>query len=98
MKSFFLSRYNCYIYLINHSNMASSKSTSGLSTTMVLFLIFLTLKLTGLISWSWWWVTSPLWIPVMIILTIMFIALGAIIIATALGYSMKDIKNKIKKE
>ena len=26
-----------------------------------LFLVFLVLKLTGHISWSWWWVTSPLW-------------------------------------
>ncbi|MDR2624955.1 MAG: hypothetical protein LBC37_01320 [Zoogloeaceae bacterium] len=24
------------------------------------FLIFLTLKLTGVIDWSWWWVFSPL--------------------------------------
>lgn len=30
---------------------------------LVLFLIFMVLKLTGNIAWSWWWVTSPLWIP-----------------------------------
>jgi hypothetical protein len=28
-----------------------------------LFLVFLTLKLTGYIAWSWWWVTAPLWVP-----------------------------------
>lgn len=28
----------------------------------VLFVIFLILKLTHTIDWSWWWVTSPLWI------------------------------------
>lgn len=27
----------------------------------VLFFIFLVLKLTGIIGWSWWWVTAPLW-------------------------------------
>lgn len=27
----------------------------------VLFCIFLTLKLTGHIDWSWWWVTAPFW-------------------------------------
>lgn len=27
----------------------------------ILFLVFLTLKLTGVIAWSWWWVTAPLW-------------------------------------
>lgn len=26
-----------------------------------LFLVFLVLKLTGVIGWSWWWVTAPLW-------------------------------------
>lgn len=27
----------------------------------LLFLVFLVLKLTGYITWSWWWVTAPLW-------------------------------------
>lgn len=30
---------------------------------MILFLIFLILKLTNHIDWSWLWITSPLWIP-----------------------------------
>ena len=28
----------------------------------LLFAIFLVLKLTHVVAWSWWWVTSPLWI------------------------------------
>lgn len=32
--------------------------------SMVLFIVFLVLKLTEVIDWSWWWVTSPLWVPV----------------------------------
>ena len=32
----------------------------------VMGLIFITLKLTGHISWSWWWVLSPFWLPVMV--------------------------------
>lgn len=32
------------------------------SVPVILFLIFLVLKLTGVIGWSWWWVTAPLWI------------------------------------
>ena len=32
---------------------------TGLLT--ILFIVFVTLKLTGYISWSWWWVTAPLW-------------------------------------
>ena len=33
----------------------------GLSLPVVLFLIFLVLKLCNVIAWSWWWVTCPLW-------------------------------------
>lgn len=38
---------------------------------MVLFIVFLVLKLTGTIDWSWWWVTSPLWIPLVLAVTIL---------------------------
>lgn len=31
--------------------------------TGLLTIVFLTLKLTNTIAWSWWWVFSPLWIP-----------------------------------
>lgn len=48
--------------------MSNSNSTSSFSLATVLFLIFLTLKLTNFITWSWWWVTAPLWIPVIIII------------------------------
>ena len=34
----------------------------------VLFIVFLILKLTAIINWSWWWVTAPLWIPAIIVL------------------------------
>lgn len=37
--------------------------SNDLSVCSVLFVVFLVLKLTGNISWSWWWVTSPLWLP-----------------------------------
>lgn len=53
--------------------MKKSTSSSGISLTTVLFLIFLILKLTGNIDWSWWWVTSPLWIPFLLIIPILFL-------------------------
>lgn len=31
-----------------------------------LFSIFLVLKLTGIIAWSWWWIFSPFWVPFVI--------------------------------
>tara|TARA_R110000772_G_scaffold99174_2_gene198851 strand:- start:10567 stop:10728 length:162 start_codon:yes stop_codon:yes gene_type:complete len=32
----------------------------------VLLLIFITLKLMGIIDWSWWWVMSPLWVSLFV--------------------------------
>lgn len=40
-----------------------TNSSGGIGISTVLFLIFLVLKLIGTISWSWWWVFAPLWIP-----------------------------------
>jgi hypothetical protein len=40
-----------------------NQSTLGSSIVINLFLTFLTLKLTDNVSWSWWWITSPLWLP-----------------------------------
>ena len=37
-------------------------SSSGMSLVGVLTVIFVVLKLVGVISWSWVWVLSPLWI------------------------------------
>lgn len=35
--------------------------------TTGLLLIFITLKLCHVIDWSWWWVISPIWIPLLLI-------------------------------
>jgi hypothetical protein len=46
-----------------------------------LALIFIALKLTNYIDWSWWWVLSPLWIPLaivgVIVVLLLFFALVA---------------------
>ena len=41
--------------------------TANIGICGILFIVFLVLKLTGtgqVANWSWWWVTSPIWIPV----------------------------------
>ena len=35
-----------------------------------LLLVFLVLKLCGVITWSWWWVMAPLWIQLLLVLII----------------------------
>jgi hypothetical protein len=39
-----------------------------LKLDMILFLIFLVLKLTDIIDWSWWWVTCPIWLPLVFVI------------------------------
>jgi hypothetical protein len=48
----------------------------GLGT--ILFLIFLVLKLTNYIDWSWWWVTAPLWITAILYIVIVTIFINFI--------------------
>jgi hypothetical protein len=50
--------------------MSNNNSSSGLGLGMILFLIFMVLKLTGYITWSWWYVTLPLWGPLLLALVI----------------------------
>lgn len=49
----------------------------------LLFVVFLVLKLTGYIAWSWWWVTAPLWIGVAVLSVILIAATFAGVIAMA---------------
>jgi len=41
-----------------------SQKNSSVGLSGLVFIVFLVLKLVGQIDWSWWWITSPLWIPV----------------------------------
>ena len=47
--------------------MSNKSSNNGIGLGTILFLIFLVLKLTKSIDWSWWWVTAPLWIPIALV-------------------------------
>lgn len=42
-----------------------------------LTVLFVGLKLTGFITWSWLWVLSPLWIPTLVVLMLVVIGLIA---------------------
>ena len=49
---------------------------TGIGLGGILFVVFLILKLTGYIDWSWWWVTAPLWIPFAIAMIILVFILA----------------------
>lgn len=45
-------------------------SSGGVGLPGLLTLLFVGLKLTGHIAWSWWWVLSPIWLPLVLAVTI----------------------------
>lgn len=54
----------------------TSSSSGGIGLAGLLAVLFIGLKLTGHIAWSWWWVLSPLWISAalgLLLLTVIFI-------------------------
>lgn len=65
--------------------MSDNKTTtsSGIEFFDLLAILFIALKLTGVITWSWLWVLAPIWIPFVIVVFILIIAsiAGIVIIA-----------------
>ena len=55
-------------------------------------LIFITLKLTGVIDWAWIWVLSPLWIVAILVLLVILIGF----IYAALGHKVRFYIGKEK--
>ena len=51
------------------------ESSNGMSFLSWLQILFIALKLTGYITWSWWWVLSPLLISFLIVVLFAIIAL-----------------------
>lgn len=53
--------------------MSSSSNNGGVGFAGLLTIVFITLKLLGKITWSWWWVLSPIWISFIVALLVIFI-------------------------
>lgn len=49
------------------------KVNGGIGFTGLLAIAFIVLKLTKVINWSWWWVVSPLWLPIALVLVILIV-------------------------
>lgn len=47
--------------------------SGGIGFAGLLTIVFIILKLTDNIDWSWWWVLSPLWIPTVIFLIVVLV-------------------------
>ena len=57
------------------SNNSNSNYNTGVGFLGLLAIVFIVLKLTGHINWSWWWVLAPIWISWSVLLVVLFIIL-----------------------
>ena len=69
-----------------------NSSSSGISTIGLLGVVFVVLKLTEVIDWSWWWVTFPFWGGVIIAILVVLV-----VFLTTLIPSLKK-RNKLNKK
>lgn len=60
----------------NNGNNNSGKASGGIGFCGLLAVVFIVLKLVGVIKWSWLWVLAPIWLPtVIVVLVIIAIAI-----------------------
>lgn len=57
------------------NNSSGNKSSGGIGFCGLLSIVFIVLKLCGIIHWSWLWVLAPLWMPTAIVLFVLIIIL-----------------------
>ena len=56
--------------------MANEAQNNGIGFFGLLTILFIALKLTGFIDWSWWWVLAFMWVPLAIVLFFTLLALA----------------------
>ncbi len=52
-----------------------ASSSGGIGFIGLLTILFIGLKLTGYIAWSWWWVLSPVWIVAALVVLLILVCL-----------------------
>lgn len=66
---------------MTHKNEESVAIFGVIGFLFFTFIVFLVLKIAKVVSWSWWWVTAPLWglyVLVIAISTVLAIVLAVI--------------------
>lgn len=57
------------------SSFTSTRMISGIGLVGLLTIVFTVLKLTRVITWSWWWVLSPMWISILLLIVVLIIGM-----------------------
>lgn len=82
---------------MNNDNKSNNTSKAGgIGFLSLLALVFITLKLTGFIGWSWLWVLAPIWIPTAIVIAILLIALIVLLVKELVVQTQRQRKQAQK--
>lgn len=63
----------------------SSSSSSGIGFVGMLAILFIGLKLGGVIDWAWIWVLSPIWITALLTIVILGLVFGFLVLKDRLA-------------
>lgn len=58
--------------------MSNKSSSNEVTFAGLLTILFIGLKLGGIIDWSWWWVLSPIWISIVFVIVVAIITIIAL--------------------
>lgn len=78
---------------MNNDKNSNNSKAGGIGFLGLLTLIFITLKLTHFIEWSWLWVLAPIWIPTALVVVILVIALIVLLVKEVAKRSEADTRN-----
>lgn len=74
----------------------SDNNSGGIGFIGLLTIVFVVLKLTNYVTWSWWWVISPVWLSTSLVLTILLIVF-IVKVSQAVNKEKKRKETRIKK-
>ena len=66
-----------------------NSSSGGIGISGLLGVVFVVLKLCGVIEWSWWWVTAPFWGGIALVM-------GAAVFCFGLASAVNALENRKK--
>lgn len=67
----------------------------GIGPLSLLGIAFVVMKIMGYITWSWWWVLAPFWIPICLALVLLVLIIGLVLLAAT---NVVNAKIEVKEE
>lgn len=66
---------------------------TGIPVLALVTIVLMVLKLTGVVSWSWWAVTAPIWVPLAIAIIVILVVLIPPLITTLCKKKQEKLKD-----